>query len=174
MTAEFVPPGSPSPKASARPRPAGGEGQIRHRSTPNWAGRVPEALWWGNFRDLAGSVTRMATFATSGRIREEAVWAEIARLRALWRPPLAAQPDKLLRDLLGADALDEIDPFDRPQLAEAVPVCRQSPGLSTAGRAPFAASRRPKKSSNGADRLRKYLARLGLDWDQVRSTPEDG
>ena len=128
----------------------------------------PEALWSGNFRDLAGSVTRMATFATSGRIGEEAVRAEIARLRALWRPPPGAQPDKLLRDLLGAESLDEIDPFDRPQLAEVVRVCRLSPNLSTAGRALFAASRRRKKSSNDADRLRKYLARFGLDWDQVR------
>ena len=41
--------------------------------------------------------------------------------------------------------------------------------LSAAGRALFAASRAQKTSSNDADRLGKYLARFGLDWDQVRS-----
>jgi transcriptional regulatory protein RtcR len=37
----------------------------------------------------------------------------------------------------------------------------------------FAASRARKSSSNDADRLRKYLARFGLEFERVRggSTP---
>ena len=33
----------------------------------------------------------------------------------------------------------------------------------------FAASRRQRTSTNDADRLRKYLARFGLDWERVRA-----
>ncbi|AHA67657.1 Transcriptional regulatory protein rtcR [Shigella dysenteriae 1617] len=50
----------------------------------------PQATWRGNFRELSASVTRMATFATSGRITLEVVEDEINRLRYNWqesRPP---------------------------------------------------------------------------------------
>jgi transcriptional regulatory protein RtcR len=39
--------------------------------------------------------------------------------------------------------------------------------MSDAGRELFAASRQKKKAPNDADRLRKYLARFGLDWRQL-------
>jgi len=61
------------------------------------------------------------------------------------------------------------DIFDRAQLATVIQVCRPSLSLSEAGRKLFAASRRKKASSNDADRLRKYLARFGLDWDIIHS-----
>jgi transcriptional regulatory protein RtcR len=48
-----------------------------------------------------------------------------------------------------------------------VRVCRAAPSLSAAGRALFASSRAAKTSANDADRLRKYLARHGLDWKAV-------
>jgi transcriptional regulatory protein RtcR len=32
----------------------------------------------------------------------------------------------------------------------------------------FSVSRKERKSSNDADRLRKYLARFGLDWNAIR------
>src|SRR6185295_15038305 len=71
------------------------------------------------------------------------------------------------RASLEESALSGLDPFDRVQLAEVVRVCRSSRTLSEAGRALFSASRTKKGSSNVADRLRKYLARFGLDWAQV-------
>jgi len=40
--------------------------------------------------------------------------------------------------------------------------------LSHAGRFLFSASRQQKTSANDADRLRKYLARFGLDWKSVQ------
>ncbi|WP_227513894.1 hypothetical protein [Tritonibacter mobilis] len=43
--------------------------------------------------------------------------------------------------------------------------CRQSASLSEAGRNLFAQSRNRRKSTNDADRLRKYLAKFGIDWD---------
>ena len=45
----------------------------------------PEALWSGNFRELAASVTRMATLANKGRITVAGVEEEILRLRCSWQ-----------------------------------------------------------------------------------------
>lgn len=62
--------------------------------------------------------------------------------------------------------LEEIDPFDRVQLQYVVAVCRRSRSLSEAGRELFAASRKKRAVANDADRLKKYLARFGLDFEQ--------
>jgi transcriptional regulatory protein RtcR len=126
----------------------------------------PEARWPGNFRDLAASVTRMATLSPKGRIDVECVDNEIARLKRLW----SAQNDdglSVLAEVLDADALADIDPFDRVQLTETIRVCRNSRSLSEAGRMLFAASRARRSTANDADRLRKYLARFELDWAAV-------
>ena len=61
----------------------------------------------------------------------------------------------------------ELDRFDRVQLEDVLAVCAESPSLSEAGRRLFAVSRTQKSSSNDADRLRKYLARHGLGWEDV-------
>jgi transcriptional regulatory protein RtcR len=127
----------------------------------------PEARWSGNFRDLAASVTRMATLSPRGRIDVDCVRGEMARLRRLWSEA-SAEPDALAA-LLGEEAAAAIDPFDRVQLAETVRVCRASRSLSEAGRTLFAASRLKRSSANDADRLRKYLARFGLDWATATS-----
>ncbi|MCJ2184194.1 RNA repair transcriptional activator RtcR [Novosphingobium sp. 1949] len=125
----------------------------------------PRAPWKGNFRDLAASVTRMATFAPKGRIDTATVTAEIARLQRLWG---AAGPTRDgLDDLLDDAALTALDPFDRVQLAFVIDTCRQSRSLSEAGRTLFAASRTQRTSTNDADRLRKYLARFGLRWGML-------
>lgn len=123
---------------------------------------APDALWSGNFRDLAASVTRMSTFAPSGRIDLATVEAEKARLKRLWSSGTAAS-DPLDR-YLDPERLAGIDPFDRVQLAEAIRVCHRSRSLSEAGRVLFSASRSRRASANDADRLRKYLQRFGLDW----------
>jgi len=132
-----------------------------------------EAQWRGNFRDLAASVTRMATLAEGGRIGDALVEAEIGRLRALWSVaagPTAAFAGTDLEQMLGAEAWAGIDLFDQMQLANVIAVCRAARNLSEAGRRLFAASRRAKENANDADRLRKYLARFGLDWKGVTGT----
>lgn len=126
----------------------------------------PDARWPGNFRDLAASVTRMATLSPKGRIDLDCVDAEIQRLKRLWSGQ-GEEGDGLLAAVLAPDALAEIDPFDRVQLAETIRVCRRSRSLSEAGRALFAVSLARRSTANDADRLRKYLARFGLDWAQV-------
>ncbi|RZF63180.1 AAA family ATPase [Sphingomonas populi] len=125
-----------------------------------------DARWPGNFRDLAASVTRMATLSPKGRIDLDCVEAEIGRLKRLWSGQVDDGED-MLSEVLDTDALTEIDPFDRVQLIETIRICRSSRSLSEAGRTLFAASRARRRSSNDADRLRKYLARFGLEWASV-------
>lgn len=125
----------------------------------------PQAVWSGNFRDLAASVTRMATFSPKGRIDSDCVGVEIARLKRLWSTDTPA--DDRLAPLLSAEKLATLDPFDRVQLSHVVATCQSSRTLSEAGRALFAASRTRRSSSNDADRLRKYLQRFGLEWSSL-------
>jgi transcriptional regulatory protein RtcR len=134
----------------------------------------PEALWSGNFRDLAASVTRLCTLAEGGRISTALVEAELQRLRWLWQmhqPQQAAQAigDQAvdLAELLGETALDQLDLFDRLQLGAVVQVCRSSRTLSEAGRTLYHRSRNQRTVVNDADRLRKYLQKFGLGWEKV-------
>ncbi|MBL8218445.1 MAG: sigma 54-interacting transcriptional regulator [Bryobacterales bacterium] len=129
---------------------------------------APGAEWKGNFRDLNAAVARMATLSLGGRISTEAVDEEIERLRRAWRP--APATNDALATLLSPHQLDQLDLFDRVQLGPVIDICRKSKSLSEAGRKLFSASRSRKASSNDADRLRKYLARFGLDWAQISST----
>jgi transcriptional regulatory protein RtcR len=123
-----------------------------------------EAKWKGNFRELTASVTRMATLAQAGRVTEQIVVEEIARLRSAWQEPGA---DDMARQVLGDEA-DALDLFDRCQLNTVIETCRKSASLSEAGRRLFSASRQEKKQPNDADRLRKYLARFGLEFEHVK------
>jgi transcriptional regulatory protein RtcR len=123
----------------------------------------PGAAWTGNFRDLNGAVVRMATLAPGGRITVEIVEDEMRRLAAAWRSA-ETDRDDLVEQVLGRDRASQLDLFDRVQLAEVLRVCRRSRSLSDAGRLLFAVSRLQKTQPNDADRLRKYLARFGIDW----------
>jgi len=127
----------------------------------------PEGQWNGNFRDLGAAITRMSTLATGGRITVKEVQRELERLRRDWNPPRRDATSEQLEHILGAEAVEEIDPFDRVQLAEVIRVCQDSRNLSEAGRKLFAVSRTKRKSTNDADRLGKYLAKFGLDWKAV-------
>jgi transcriptional regulatory protein RtcR len=73
-----------------------------------------------------------------------------------------------LAGLLGESAVESMDLFDQLQLAAVLQVCRQARTLSDAGRQLFQASRTQRTVVNDADRLRKYLARFGLDWERVQ------
>jgi transcriptional regulatory protein RtcR len=123
--------------------------------------------WCGNFRDLNAAITRMATLAPRGRIRVEEVDEEIARLRESWKRPGSTTD---LVDGVGLEELleGEIDPFDHVQLSHVVTVCRRSRTLSEAGRELFSVSRKKRAVTNDADRLKKYLAKFGLDFERCR------
>lgn len=127
--------------------------------------RDPATRWPGNFRDFGGAVQRLCTLAPRGRITRVMVEAEVDGLRRTWGRQTADEDGRLLREVLGET---EVDPFDAVQLAHVIRVCRASSSASAAGRELFAVSRAKKASVNDSDRLRKYLARFGLDWAMVQ------
>lgn len=137
--------------------------------------KSPAALWWGNFRDLTASLTRMATLAEGSRITLEDVQAEITRLQQLWS---VAQPahlqqqaaqQQVLTRVLSAAQIAAIDEFDQLQLAAVIQICRDCQSLADAGRRLFAVSRLEKATPNDSDRLRKYLKKFGLEWHHVHA-----
>ncbi|NTF17068.1 sigma 54-interacting transcriptional regulator [Agrobacterium rubi] len=126
-----------------------------------------EGVWKANFRDLSASVTRMATLAPQARITPDIVNDEMDRLRSAWSTgAMEGASDHLVR-VLGSEKAAELDRFDSAQLAEVLSVCSESASISAAGRVLFANSRLGKTSVNDADRLKKYLARFGLRFDDV-------
>lgn len=156
-----------------------------------------EALWPGNFRELATTLERMVTFSVCGDMDIALVEEEIALLRETWAellPPVeqtsarpqgcerttspddAGQPATSavgaacfnLRELLGAEAFEALDLFERYHLEGVVQTCRESGSLSDAGRRLFAVSRTRKRNSDDASRLYNYLKKYGLDWKAVR------
>jgi len=137
----------------------------------------PQARWTGNFRDLNAAIIRMATLAPGGRITRETVEEEIERLRAAWHTGDANEEagdcdaDALTR-VLGKERAEALDLFDRQQLAGVLHICHESQTLSEAGRKLFTASRGRRKTTNDADRLRKFLARFELDWKTVRASAD--
>lgn len=122
------------------------------------------ATWPGNFRELTASITRMATLSIQGNITLEQVENEIRRLQIHW------QQVTLSDALIPA----EIDEFDRYQLEKVIEVCWKSRTLSEAGRYLFAVSRAQKQRANDADRLKKYLAKFDLSWEQIKDSISKG
>lgn len=124
-----------------------------------------DARWGGNFRDLNAAVIRMSTLAQSGRISVADVEDERQRLEANYRVP--DESSMSLQQILMPERLADIDLFDQLQLAAVVKICRECRTLSDAGRRLFSVSRLTKHSTNDADRLRKFLARFGLSWNDI-------
>ena len=129
--------------------------------------RSPQALWRANFRDLNASITRLATLATGGRITEHLVEEEIQRLNHAWSG-FDEKADDGLDSVLSTKALAELDLFDRVQLAEVVRVCRQSQSLAEAGRMLFNQSRQQKTSVNDSHRVKQYLQKFGLSFQEIK------
>lgn len=131
-----------------------------------------QALWRGNFRDLTATITRMTTLATNGRITVELVEAEIERLQWLWHKhltnnePLQHQQQCLI-DIIGQESFDELDLFDQLQLALILNICKESKNMAEAGRKLFNQTRQQKTVSNDSDRLRKYLRKFNIHWDDI-------
>jgi len=136
----------------------------------------PSAIWSGNFRDLNAAVVRMSTLAGGGRITPALVREELERLQQSWGEDASCTQEhkgdsSLVEKVLGKNAVEKLDRFDRVQLEDVLRVCMSSSSLSEAGRVLFAQSRTKKTSTNDADRLRKYLAKFGLSADICHSQP---
>lgn len=128
------------------------------------------ASWNANVRDLSAAITRMATLAPGGRIDANGVSEEIGRLESTWdRTKPRSDADAFLVSFLGEARVEALDRFDRVQLADVLQVCRECSTMSEAGRRLFAVSRTHKKNPNDTDRVRKYLMRHDIDWDELRT-----
>ena len=109
----------------------------------------------------------MATLAPGGRITKEVVQEEIARLKELWRTAETDVNNKVLYKVVGVDRAEQLDRFEKVQLADVLKVCKQSKNMSEAGRKVFAVSRKNKRKTNDSDRLRKYLAKYNIQWKDI-------
>ncbi len=130
--------------------------------------KSPKATWDANFRDLNGSIKRMATLAISGRITTQDVSNEIKRLNYTWQRKTSSGNIDILLNYFDTNTINKMDYFDQVQLAATIKVCQKSNNLSQAGRELFAASRLKKSQSNDSDRLKKYLHKFDLSWDKIR------
>ncbi len=138
---------------------------LTREAREDFLGFARGAPWPGNFRELGAALLRMATLAPHGRIGRDEVRAERARLEERWRTEEAQEAGRVAHVFPGR----AFDLFERVQLEAVLAVCAAAPSLSEAGRRLFAESRKRRRSTNDADRLRKYLARLGTSWDAVRA-----
>jgi transcriptional regulatory protein RtcR len=66
----------------------------------------------------------MATLAPGGRISTQIVDEEIQRLLATWNDSAQLPTEAVLQELLDKKQLEQLDLFDRAQLAFVVDVCR--------------------------------------------------
>ncbi|MGO2364966.1 MAG: sigma 54-interacting transcriptional regulator, partial [Psychrobacter sp.] len=171
----------------------GSEQQQHYRFTPE-ARQLYEAFamsadatWQGNFRDLTASMIRLTTLAESKVIRNDDVQAEIERLTHLWELPdslngsnslskksatldsetIEQGSHNILIKYLDEETLATIDPFDAVQLAYVIEICINHRNQAAAGRYLYANSRDKLKSPNDSDRLRKYLMKFGLRFDEL-------
>jgi len=109
-------------------------------------------------------------------ISAEIVHGELQYLRGLWagEPPViresaGEQASETARKILGEERWDGLDRFAKAQLADVLLVCRQAQSLSEAGRVLFSSSRLEKSTTNDTDRLRKYLLKFGITWNEIQN-----
>lgn len=118
-----------------------------------------KGLWKANFRDLNGSITRMAILCEGERISSEVVDEEIQRLQEDWS---SIEEKGLIEKYCKTEVRDNMDLFDKIQLEEVLKICENSENLADAGRILFSESRKNKTKPNDSDRIRKYLESFGI------------
>ncbi|MFW2177358.1 MULTISPECIES: RNA repair transcriptional activator RtcR [unclassified Moraxella] len=140
-----------------------------------------QAVWAGNFRDLTASMARLTTLADDFEISLNDVNEEIIRLQNLWAVHLSTASaqdnetektdDLLLSQYLSDKQINELDEFDKFQLIAVIKVClqakRQGKNQAEVGRYLFNHSREKLKNPNDSDRLRKFLLKFGLKYDDL-------
>ncbi len=134
------------------------------------------AVWLGNFRDLTASMARMTTLAEDNVITITVVQEEILRLKSLWalyvnKSENAENTEAFLANFLDKNALLDMDKFEKIQLAGVINVCQvcksQGKNQAEVGRLLFSQSRQKLKSPNDSDRLRKFLLKFGLKFEDL-------
>ena len=123
--------------------------------------------WPGNFRDFNAAVTRMATLAPAGRIDAGRSTRRSATSRRRGRIAGPSATTALVDAVVAPDAATGSIASIASSSRTCCEVCRDAPACRRPGVA-VRRSRARKQSVNDADRLRKYLARFGLDWAELK------
>lgn len=129
------------------------------------------ANWSANFRDLSSSISRMAILSPMGRIGVREVEDEIKKLEAKWSGPASEDSivEKPIQSIINrvVQTKGALDTFEQLQLTSVLKICLSSKNLAEAGRKLFEVSRLSKSSKNDADRVRKYLNKYGISWQDL-------
>jgi transcriptional regulatory protein RtcR len=125
------------------------------------------APWPGNFRDLASAVTRMATLADDGRISAADVAFECEQMQPV-QPTAGIQVSSRSARIDTLLAGRSLDRFERVQLVDVLTVIGETKSMADAGRVLYAESRTQLANPNDSDRVRKYLAKFGLDYAETK------
>jgi transcriptional regulatory protein RtcR len=123
-----------------------------------------DATWLRNFRDLRNAVVRMGTLSESGVITEQVVEQEVIRLSRQWGGACAEAsvviPSRLKEELMH---------LDYKMLEEVVRVCQASLRLTDAAKTLYQKGGGDCDIQNPASRLKNYLSRFGVDFEEVRA-----
>jgi len=114
----------------------------------------------------------MATLSNGGRINEAIVDNEIHRLQLDWSGSQISSTDKELTKLIAPEIYEQLDLFERLQLAQVITICRKSKSMADAGRQLFDKSRLLQTKSNDSQRLRAYLTKYGLKFKSFAKNNE--
>jgi len=68
---------------------------------------------------------------------------------------------------LSAEVYDNIDVFEKAQLAEVIRICKDSKSMADAGRKLFDKSRLQKSASNDSQRLKTYLGKYKIVFKEL-------
>lgn len=126
-----------------------------------------EALWSGNFRDLAASIERMTTLCDNGVLNEMVVEDEIQTLRASWSGEAAGGKGQTS----GVDLVEQVLPgkamnlLERAQLNAVLSLCIEAKSYAALGRQIFGDA----VSKNPSQRVRDLLIDNGLTLDDVKA-----
>lgn len=118
---------------------------------------------------LLPDATAPASVPASASTTAHAPMPEPASARASPQDTTRQGDASVLTSLLPEETLASLDLFDRLQLAPVIDICRQSGSMAEAGRRLFSASRNQRRAVNDSDRLRKYLMKFGVSWQDIRA-----
>lgn len=131
-----------------------------------------KATWEGNFREFSTMILRLATLAMGGRITENDVRFELeqAQLARAGHHEIES-PSTLAPHLceIVSRLAPSLDRIEIVQLEEVLMVISQTDSMAEAGRVLFAHSRALKSNPNDTDRIRKFLVRYGLTYNQIKA-----
>lgn len=111
----------------------------------------------------------MSTLADGGRITEEVVDEEIARLQSKWSTREDSHSSAFyVESVMGQGYSQKIDLYEQIQPAGMIEARRECKSMAETGRKLFNVSRTEKKSTNDSHRVKQLLAKYQLTLEQLK------